>query len=126
MPELPEVENVKLSLEGLGLAGQTFAAVELKRPDLRVAMPKTLGARLKGQTLTGISRRAKFILFETENHALISHLGMTGSWRELTLPRKHDHVILHFASGLRLAFNDPRRFGVWISPPKPIWNGTAG
>ncbi len=112
MPELPEVENVKLGLESLGTVGQTLAQIELLSAGLRVPFPRHLQRRLKGQSLLGISRRAKYLLLETEQYYLISHLGMTGSWRSFQQPKKHDHVILHFESGFKLVFNDPRRFGV--------------
>src|SRR5262249_11527254 len=106
MPELPEVENVRLSLEKQGLIGQRFLKVELLRADLRVPFPSGLSRRLRGQSLCAIKRRAKYILFETEKYFLLSHLGMTGSWRDLDQLQKHDHVILHFDSGTKLAFND--------------------
>lgn len=122
MPELPEVENVRLSLDALGVAGQTFAKIELKRADLRVGFPKEL-RKLVGQTVRSISRKAKYLLFETDEYVLISHLGMTGSWRALDEERKHDHVILAFKSGLKLVFNDPRRFGLLDLSPKSKLNG---
>lgn len=114
MPELPEVENVKLSLTQLGTVGQRFDQVELRRKDLRVPFPKGLARDLKGQTLLSIQRRAKYLLFETEKYYLLSHLGMSGSWRPLASSalKTHDHVILKFVSGLELVFNDPRRFGI--------------
>ena len=113
MPELPEVENVKLGLEDLGIPGQTFRAVELLRENLRTPLSAQLTARLPGRTITSIRRRAKFLLFETERDVVISHLGMTGSWRtDAELGRKHDHVRWTFESGLNLVFNDPRRFGI--------------
>jgi formamidopyrimidine-DNA glycosylase len=43
---------------------------------------------------------------------VLSHLGMTGSWRNFDHLEKHDHIMLHFASGYKLVFNDPRRFGL--------------
>lgn len=112
MPELPEVENVRISLEKQGLVGQEVRKVELLREDLRVPFPKGLSGKLKGQRLSAIRRRAKYLIFETEKYSLLSHLGMTGSWRPFDKREKHDHVILHFVSGLRLVFNDPRRFGL--------------
>jgi formamidopyrimidine-DNA glycosylase len=114
MPELPEVENVRVSLRRLGIEGQHVNRVELKRAGLRKPFPAKLDSRLRGQKLTGIRRRAKYLLFETEDYFLISHLGMTGAWRVLGEEplQKHDHAILHFESGLKLVFNDPRRFGV--------------
>ena|SRR5258708_4350968 len=112
MPELPEVENVRMSLTSLGIEGQRIAKVELLRADLRVPFPPRIAERLRGQRLRSIRRRAKYLLFETEEFFMLNHLGMTGSWRSWQDSRKHDHVILHFASGLKLVFNDPRRFGM--------------
>jgi formamidopyrimidine-DNA glycosylase len=114
MPELPEVENVKLSLESLGTTGQVFDHVELRRANLRTPLKKDLIKKLPGQMVKRIYRRAKFLLFETEDHLIVNHLGMTGSWREpeSTEFQKHDHVVFYFRSGFRLVFNDPRRFGL--------------
>lgn len=118
MPELPEVENVKLSLRGLGAIGQAFAKVELLRKDLRTPLKKELVTKLPGQTILSLERRAKYLLFETEDFLVLSHLGMTGSWRSYRGEihpdeiQKHDHVIWHFSGGLKLVYNDPRRFGI--------------
>lgn len=115
MPELPEVENVKLSLRSLGATGQTFSAVELRRPNLRTPLRRDLAKKLPGQTVMAIERRAKFLLFQTEDFQILSHLGMTGSWRPVKAGEaleKHDHVVFNFKSGMKLVFNDPRRFGL--------------
>lgn len=123
MPELPEVENVRLSLQSQGFTGQEFARVELLRKNLRTALKPELSRKLPGQKLISIERRAKFLLFETQDFILLSHLGMTGSWRLIGQGEnferlKHDHVILHFVSGQKLIYNDPRRFGVLELFPK--------
>lgn len=115
MPELPEVENVKRSLESLGASGQRFVEVKLLSPKLRTPLKALIGRKLPGQSIVAVRRRAKFLLFETEDFCLLNHLGMTGSWRPSNSKNKHlkhDHVILKFASGLNLVFNDPRRFGL--------------
>jgi formamidopyrimidine-DNA glycosylase len=116
MPELPEVENVKLSLERQGLSGQVFSNVELRRPDLRTPLSPVLRSRLPGQRILRLERRAKYLLLHTEDYTLLSHLGMSGSWRFVDAEgelQKHDHVILGFESGKKLVFNDPRRFGIF-------------
>jgi formamidopyrimidine-DNA glycosylase len=114
MPELPEVENVMLSLQGLGAQGQCFAKVDLRAPKLRTALNKNLKIKLPGQSILNLTRRAKFLLFETEKFFVVSHLGMTGWWRPLARGGliKHDHVVFRFQSGLELVYNDPRRFGL--------------
>lgn len=111
MPELPEVETTVRGLRPV-LDGQRITLVQPRRGDLRRPFPEDLGQRLTGATVTGLSRRAKYGLIETDRgDTMIFHLGMSGRWRvdpsEL-LP--HDHLILETATQ-RLALNDPRRFG---------------
>ncbi len=113
MPELPEVETVRAGLERL-LAGAVIRRVDLQRHDLRAPIPQELPARLAGQPITAIRRRAKYLLIETPGATLLCHLGMTGTWR-VAPPgdeRTHDHAYLHLADGRRLVFRDPRRFGL--------------
>lgn len=111
MPELPEVETTVNGLRPV-LQGHTIERVTLRRGDLRRPFPEGLGQRLTGATVTGLRRRAKYGLIDTDRgDTLVFHLGMSGRWRidpaEL-LP--HDHVILETGAH-RLALNDPRRFG---------------
>ena len=113
MPELPEVENVRISLTKQGLVGQEFGQVEFLREDLRFPFPKDVSKKLKGHSIVAIDRRAKYLIFETEEYYILSHLGMTGSWRAFDERMKHDHIIFHFKSGAALVFNDPRRFGIF-------------
>lgn len=116
MPELPEVENVRRSLLSLGVTGQIFLRVELRRGDIRAPINPRMSALLARQTMGSIERRAKYLIFRTEKMAILSHLGMTGSWRACEADGRaieaHDHVIFHFESGLKLIYNDPRRFGL--------------
>lgn len=111
MPELPEVETTVRGLRPV-LEGQRIALVQLRRPDLRRPFPADLGQRLTGATVTGLSRRAKYGLIETDRgDTMVFHLGMSGRWRvdpSEVLP--HDHLILETATQ-RLALNDARRFG---------------
>jgi formamidopyrimidine-DNA glycosylase len=115
MPELPEVETVRRGLERLlQHPPARIARVQLTRPDLRVAIPADLARRLAGQPVTAVRRRAKFLLIDTPAATLLCHLGMTGTWRLAPAgdERAHDHCYLHLADGRRLAFRDPRRFGM--------------
>jgi formamidopyrimidine-DNA glycosylase len=111
MPELPEVETTVNGLRPV-LHDQRITLIQTRRADLRRPFPADLGQRLTGATVTGLGRRAKYGLIDTDRgDTLIFHLGMSGRWRidpsEL-LP--HDHLIVETA-GHRLALNDPRRFG---------------
>ena len=112
MPELPEVETTVRGLARV-LQGQRIASVEARRPDLRRALPVDLGQRLTGAHVTGLRRRAKYGLIDTDRgDTLVFHLGMSGKWRvDPTEIEKHDHFIIQTDEGRRVALNDPRRFG---------------
>src|SRR5690606_24646390 len=112
MPELPEVETTVRGLQPV-LEGQRISRVVLRRPDLRRGMPQDLGQRLTGATVTGLRRRAKYGLIDTDRgDTMIFHLGMSGRWRVDPVDElPHDHLILETEPGRRLALNDARRFG---------------
>jgi formamidopyrimidine-DNA glycosylase len=111
MPELPEVETTVAGLRQV-LAGARLTLVEPRRADLRHPFPPDLRQRLTGATVTGLGRRAKYGLIETDREdVLIFHLGMSGRWRiDPAEIGKHDHLLLATADH-RLALHDPRRFG---------------
>ena len=112
MPELPEVETTVRGLERV-LDGRRIARVEVRRPDIRRPLPEDLGQRLTGARVTGLRRRAKYGLIDTDRgDTLVFHLGMSGRWRvDPSEIEKHDHVVLETDDGRRVALNDPRRFG---------------
>ena len=112
MPELPEVETTVRGLEQV-LKGRRIERVEARRPDLRRAMPVDLGQRLTGARITGLHRRAKYGLIDTDRgDTLIFHLGMSGRWRiDPSIIDKHDHLVVDTDDGHKIALNDPRRFG---------------
>lgn len=113
MPELPEVET---TLRGLAphLTGQVVADVVIRNAQLRWPVPRELPALLRGQTVRGLRRRAKYLLVEFDRGTLILHLGMSGSLRILesgSAALKHDHFDLVLANGMLMRLHDPRRFG---------------
>ena len=127
MPELPEVEHVRRRLQR-ALAGHRITGVETRRQRLRGPLPAGFAARITGQTVGKVRRRAKYLVVELSGgDLLIVHLGMTGSFRVHTTPDAHsasgssgdgrhatgahDHVVFHLSTGARVVFNDPRRFG---------------
>ena len=114
MPELPEVETVRVGLEEITKKRPVIRRVRMMRPDVRFAIPPELPRRLEGQTIIGVRRRAKYLLLDTPQVILLSHLGMTGSWRVASPgdEDKHDHLYIDLNDGRRLAFRDPRRFGM--------------
>lgn len=124
MPELPEVESLRLSL--LPIVGRRIASVRLHRPDIVTShdgsaiRPRDL---LSGATVSELRRRGKQLaIVAGDGRVLVVHLGMSG---QLLLtssggrPPKADHI--HSTWGLdgrgRLHFRDPRRFGgLWALP----------
>ena len=126
MPELPEVETVMRGLETV-LTGAKVRRVEARRPDLRFPLPERFAARLEGQTIERLERRAKYLIAVLSGgEALVMHLGMTGRFTierrgsaallgEYTYQTganpKHDHVVFHLSGDVRVVYNDPRRFG---------------
>jgi formamidopyrimidine-DNA glycosylase len=126
MPELPEVETVRRGLQPV-MEGSKIVKAEARRADLRFPFQKDFVARLTGQTVTGLGRRAKYLMADLgSGDVLLMHLGMSGSFRvvkddEAVVPgqfhhpragdRAHDHVVFHMSSGASVVFNDPRRFG---------------
>ena len=121
MPELPEVEAVRRRLAPF-LTQARIANVAVRRPDLRVPFPRRFRARLMNQTVTALTRRAKYLLAALSSHdTLIVHLGMSGSFRvdppgrpgnAVDQSDRHDHVVIYLSSGAVITFNDPRRFGL--------------
>ena len=126
MPELPEVETVRRGLQPV-MEGSRIMKMEVRRKDLRFPFQKDFVARLQDQTVTGLGRRAKYLMADlASGDVLLMHLGMSGSFRvvkddEQNAPGKfhharakdgaHDHVVFHMSSGASVVFNDPRRFG---------------
>jgi formamidopyrimidine-DNA glycosylase len=133
MPELPEVETVRRGLQPF-MEGATIVHVEQRRPDLRFPFPDRFIERLSSRRIDSLERRAKYLIVHLDDGlGLISHLGMSGSYRieqdaEQTAPGSfhhdrsknttHDHVVIHLESkdGIktRIIYNDPRRFGFML------------
>ncbi len=138
MPELPEVETVRRGLAP-HMEGSRIEWLELRRKDLRFPFPEDLAERVKDATVTALSRRAKYLLMALDNgQTLISHLGMSGSFKvergdtatapgdfhhERSKLAAHDHVVFHLVdksgSKLKVIYNDPRRFGFHLMTPTP-------
>jgi len=122
MPELPEVEVIRLGLAPRVL-GRRLLAVTLGEKRLRQeSSPSEMRQWLPGRTILNLERRGKYLLFGLEGGVtLLIHLGMTG---RLLLgpapspPLPHVHLTFHLDGGLDLVFQDVRRFGqALIFPP---------
>jgi formamidopyrimidine-DNA glycosylase len=123
MPELPEVETVRRGLAP-AMEGARIAKVEVRDRRLRWPIARDFEKRLRGQTVEGLGRRAKYLLADlSSGDVLLMHLGMSGSFRvgheakpgvyyhERSKSTAHDHVVFHMSNGEVVTFNDPRRFG---------------
>jgi formamidopyrimidine-DNA glycosylase len=126
MPELPEVETVRLGLEP-ALEGARLTRVEARRADLRFPFPPDFVQRLTGATVIELRRRAKYLLAPLDRgDTLVMHLGMTGRFEVEGADRqvrpgvfhfappadpRHAHVVFETDRGCRVTFYDPRRFG---------------
>lgn len=139
MPELPEVETVRLQLLHK-VRGKTIAKVTVYHPKT-VAHSKTIARTLGGLTIADIDRVGKLLIwhFADSSHHLLAHLKMTGqflyvdkkkavsggghtlSLTDTSLPNKHTRVSFTFSDGTTLYFNDMRLFGYTkLATPKEV------
>ena len=115
MPELPEVETIRQTLEPV-LLNQVIDAVEVKQTHLRWKVnPKDFDRWVIGQRILSLQRRAKYLLWQLQNDsAVVIHLGMSGRLG-IFLPQDelepHTHVIFNLANQKQIRYRDPRRFG---------------
>lgn len=115
MPELPEVETVRRTLEKL-VVGKTIKAVEVRWPKI-IKQPddhQIFITEIIGETVHGIGRRGKFLMFYLDHYTLVSHLRMEGKYGLYSKEEptdKHTHVIFIFTDGSELRYRDVRKFG---------------
>ena len=114
MPELPEVETVRRTLQTL-VVGKTIerVAVGLRRI-IQQPEPESFCDALVGQTIRGIGRRGKFLRFELDELVLVSHLRMEGRYGVYNAGEPvepHTHVIFHLDGEAELRYRDVRQFG---------------
>jgi len=118
MPELPEVETIRVSLAP-GLEGRTFDRVSIYDPRLtRPEPPEAVGAELEGERVADVRRRGKYLIvaFESGRHLLV-HLRMTGNvlhpapdgYRD----DPHVRAVVRLDDGSDVIYRDVRRFGTW-------------
>ena len=128
MPELPEVEVVKRSLDKK-ILNLIIKKVKIVEGNLRYKINKHQISKLKGAKFIKIERRSKFLIFHTDkNFIMLVHLGMTGKFffidenkkkfktsfyynLDKKKDNKHDRVIFFLKGGQKLIYNDVRKFG---------------
>ena len=127
MPELPEVEVVRQSLDK-NIKHKKVKKVIIRNRNLRFKIPLNFASFLKNQKIIKVNRFSKYLILSlTNNSFCLIHLGMSGTihlvfsdkkksitntsfYNSPVLPKKHNHVEIIFKN-LRLIYNDPRRFG---------------
>jgi formamidopyrimidine-DNA glycosylase len=130
MPELPEVETVRLQLK-YKVFGKTIKSVEIFHMKT-VSHDRSVSKKLTGKTIVDIERIGKLLIFSfvnEDNLFLLAHLKMTGQFffvdkkgqvvggghsvtaADRTLPGRHTRVAFHFTDDSTLYFNDMRLFG---------------
>lgn len=130
MPELPEVETVKRTLNIL-VKGKTIQTVSVLLPRIvrLPEEPEAFARLLEGQTIREVERRGKFLRFLLDDLVMISHLRMEGRYGLFSSGEpleQHTHVLFHFTDGTDLRYKDVRQFGTmhifrqgeeWANPP---------
>ena len=127
MPELPEVEVVRRSLQSF-IKGLKIKKVSIFNRNLRYKIRRDFDKKIINQKIIFIRRRSKFLLLGLENHSVILiHLGMTGKifiinnssqkvfktsfYYENKINKKHNHIMIKFNKFIKLIYNDVRKFG---------------
>lgn len=118
MPELPEVETVRSSLEPK-LVGRRFENVEILDSRLtRPVDPAEVAAELTGERVAAVDRRGKYLIVRFESGlVLLIHLRMTGTFthsRNGALPAAHVRAVVRLDDGSDVTYRDVRRFGTWL------------
>ena len=128
MPELPEVEIVRQSLDKK-IKQKKVRKVIIRNRNLRLKIPSNFSSFLENQKIVKVDRFSKYLIFILSNHSFcLLHLGMSGTihlvhrndkknkltntsfYSSPTLPKKHNHVEIIFQD-FKVIYNDPRRFG---------------
>jgi len=112
MPELPEVETIRISLKK-ELIIQRIISTDVRNSALRWPVQEDLYQKINNQFILDVLRRGKVICLRLTEGYLLIHPGMTGKVlikEHGYVPEKHDHIILKL-SDISLVYNDPRRFG---------------
>ena len=125
MPELPEVEIVRQSLNRQ-VKNRKIINIQVNNRNLRLKVPKDFEQIFKNAVIEKIQRKSKYLILVFNNNLYcVIHLGMSGTlhfmglkkkttnlsfYGSQSLPKKHNHIIFRFKN-FKLIYNDPRRFG---------------
>lgn len=115
MPELPEVETVRRTLE-YQLGNPVIEDVKIYYKGLIANMsPEEFRMHLLGKKIVKYDRIGKYLLFDVEDYILVSHLRMEGKYyveeKGSYYDAKHTHACICFRDGIELRYHDTRKFG---------------
>jgi formamidopyrimidine-DNA glycosylase len=119
MPELPEVETVRASLDPV-LRGRRFAQVAIHDARLtRPFDPAAVAQQLEGERVASVERRGKYLIVRFESgRVLLAHLRMTGSFRHapagIPVEDLHARAVVTLDDDSHVVYRDVRRFGTWL------------
>ncbi len=115
MPELPEVETVRRTLE-TKIIDKTIKNVDVYYDKMLEDIDKdTFVKKLVGEKITALFRYGKYLVFICEHISLVSHLRMEGKFfikEEQDALEKHEHIVFNFDDGMSLRYHDTRKFGI--------------
>ena len=127
MPELPEVEIVRQSLDK-NIKQKKVKKVIIRNRNLRIKLPGNFKKTLENKKISKVSRFSKYLIINLpKDEFCIIHLGMSGTihlikdkheskltnlsfYNSPLVPKKHNHIEIIFDK-LKIIYNDPRRFG---------------
>lgn len=127
MPELPEVETIRLNLEP-HILQKCIQRIDAHDVRLRWPVrPGDLQMWVQGEMIEKLSRRSKYLIIHLSNNAaVVIHLGMSGRlglFPDGAPMEKHTHVVFHLEDGLQIRYRDPRRFGlIEVAAPDELRN----
>ncbi len=110
MPELPEVETVKRTLE-LKMLNWEIKNVSVYYENI---MPDAKDINLKGEKIVALERVGKFLIFKLSNYVIVSHMRMEGRFflkEDIEPKTKHEHVKITFTNNMSIRYVDTRKFG---------------
>ena len=112
MPELPEVETVRRTLE-YQLLGEQIEQVTVLYETMLSPNKESFINKLVGQVFRRIERYGKYLFFIFDDYSIISHLRMEGKYfiKHHEKIVNHEHIIFYLKSGKSLRYHDVRKFG---------------
>ena len=117
MPELPEVETVRATLEHQ-IIGETIKGIDIYYDKIIENVdPMMFKTKLINETLQAMKRYGKYLIFIFEHVSIVAHLRMEGKFFIKPSDEKvvkHEHIVFRFASGRSLRYHDTRKFGKMV------------